>query len=220
MEEISDDEGSSTIGGGLYSERFWGKKANHGLNYDLGYKTFAFLYEIPEVEARFIVDRYHTAYPGIRQYHNWIRAQLSKDRTLTNAYGRRRLFLDRWGDELFKEAYSFIPQSTVADKLNRDGLIFCYENQSWSRPIQLLNQVHDSLVFQINYKDFTYMQMAEALLRLRDSLQSPIDWRGTQFSIPADLEVGFSLDKKSLRKVHKDEFSDAPRLARWLSSIR
>jgi uracil-DNA glycosylase family 4 len=220
MEDISDEEGSSTIGGGLFSERFWGKKANHGLNYDLGYKTFAFYYEIPEAESKFIVDRYHLAYPGIRQYHAWVRTQLSKDRTLTNAFGRKRLFLERWGDELFKESYSFIPQSTVADKLNQDGLAFVYYNQQWFRPIELLNQVHDSLVFQINYKQFTYIQMADCLLRLKASLESPINWRGTQFSIPADFEVGFSLDKKALRKVPKDEFESAGRLAGFLSSIR
>jgi hypothetical protein len=52
--------------------------------------------------------------------------QLSKDRSLINPFGRRRIFMDRWGDELFKEAYSFIPQSTVADKLNRDGLAYIY----------------------------------------------------------------------------------------------
>lgn len=220
IDTISDEPGSSTIGGGRFSERFWGKKANHGLNYDLGYKTFAFYYEIPEVEAKYIVDRYHMAYPGIRQYHACVRSQLSKDRTLTNPFGRKRLFLDRWGDELFKEAYSFIPQSTVADKLNRDGLAYVYYNQRLFRCMDLLNQVHDSLVFQMNYKTFSYIEMAEAMIRLKESLERPIVWRGTSFSIPCDFELGFSLNKDNLTKVKKDEFSSAQRLAGVLSNLR
>jgi hypothetical protein len=62
--------------------------------------------------------------------------------------------------------------------------------------------------------------MAQALLLIKESLESPINWRGTSFSIPADFEVGFSLDKKALRKVPKDEFSSVERLARFLSGIR
>jgi DNA polymerase-1 len=51
-DEVSDEDGSCPIAGGAYSQRFWGKKANHGLNYDLGYKTFALYYELPEAEAK------------------------------------------------------------------------------------------------------------------------------------------------------------------------
>ena len=56
-EDVSDEIGSTLIGGGKYSERFFGKKSNHSLNYDLGYKSFAFVLEISESEAKFIVDR-------------------------------------------------------------------------------------------------------------------------------------------------------------------
>ncbi|MBT7188291.1 hypothetical protein HN911_13305, partial [Candidatus Bathyarchaeota archaeon] len=90
-----------------------GKRANHGLNYDLGYRTFAIYYQIPEREAAFIVERYHQIYPGVREWHASIREELSKSRTLRNCFGRKRTFMDRWGHELFKEAYSYIPQSTV-----------------------------------------------------------------------------------------------------------
>jgi uracil-DNA glycosylase family 4 len=212
-EEISDEAGSSTIGGGNFSERFWGKKANHGLNYDLGYKTFAFLYEISESEAKFIVERYHKAYPGVRQYHAWIRHQLSKNRTIENLFGRKRLFLDRWGDELFKSTYSYIPQSTVAEIINRRGLIYIYYNQQLFKPVDLLLQVHDNIIFQMNYKKFSWEEQAKCLILIKNSLEEKLTWRGAEFSIPISLEVGMNLNKKDMVEVGRDEFSSIERLA-------
>jgi DNA polymerase-1 len=194
IDEISDEDGSCVLGGGRFSERFWGKKANHGLNYDLGYKTFALYYEMDEAEAKFIVERYHLAYPGIRQYHKWVVEDLSRDRTLVNCFGRRRLFLDRWGDALFKEAYSFIPQSTTADKINRDGVNFIYYNQDKFHDVELLNQVHDSIVFQIPIS-IGWSKHVAILREIKASLESPIEWAksGITFSIPAEVQAGFNL---------------------------
>lgn len=211
--EVSDEAGSSNIGGGAFSERFWGKKANHGLNYDLGYKTFAFLYEISEADAKFIVERYHKAYPGVRQYHAWIRHQLSKNRTLENLFGRKRLFLERWGDELFKSAYSFIPQSSVAEIINRKGILYIYYNQSLFKPVDLLLQVHDNIYFQMNYKKYSWEEQAKCLMLIKESLESKLTWHGSSFSIPISLEVGINLNKKGMKEVSRDEFSSIERLA-------
>lgn len=202
-DEVKDQDSKGIcceIGGGIYTWRFWGKKANHGLNYDLGYRTFAFYYEIPEREAQFIVEKYHRAYPGVRQYHSWIRDRLSKTRTLTNCLGRSRLFLDRWAEDLFKEAYSFIPQSTIADKMNHHGVLPLYYDQQFSDVI-LLNQVHDSVVFQIPLS-IPLPRHVEILLALRRSLEQPISFDGREFSIPADIE--FALPGGNLGKATKD----------------
>jgi uracil-DNA glycosylase family 4 len=199
-EDISDEEGSSSIGGGLFSERFWGKKSNHSLNYDLGYRAFALVCEIPDNEAKYVVDRYHSVYPGVRQYHAWIRAQLGKNRTITNCLGRKRLFTNRWGDDLNKEAYAFIPQSTVADIINEKGLSFVMDNSRLDK-VEILNQVHDSLVVQISYVEVPLWKHAEALTLIVDSLQTPIQYRGMTFSIPADVAVGITLNKKKMKKI-------------------
>jgi uracil-DNA glycosylase family 4 len=191
MEEISDEDGSCPIGGGQHSERFWGKKANHGLNYDLGYKTFAFYYEIPEADAKFICERYHSAYPGVRRYHAWVREKLSKDRILTNLFGWNRLFLDQWGDELFKVAYSFIPQSSVAAILNRYGIIEPYYH---GVDIEYLNNVHDSIWFQKKVSD-GWKAHARVLLQLKKSLERQLTWGPYSFSIPVDTEIGLNFGK-------------------------
>jgi|6_EtaG_2_1085325.scaffolds.fasta_scaffold00605_18 uracil-DNA glycosylase family 4 len=212
IDEVSDEDNSCPIGGGRYSERFWGKKANHGLNYDLGYKSFALYYEIPEQESKFIVSAYHTAYPGIRQYYEWIQSKLREDRTLINPFGRKRKFMGRWGHDLFKEAYSWVPQSTVADKINRDGVLYIYQNQQWFKHVELLNQVHDSIVFQIPISAGIDSH-AEMLIRIKKSLESPITWRTQTFSIPMDIEMGVDLKNTyeiDVKKVNsKEEMKNA-----------
>lgn len=191
--------------------------SNHSLNYDLGYRAFALVCEIQESESKYIVERYHSVYPGVRQYHAWIRAQLNKDRTITNCLGRKRLFTDRWGDDLFKEAYAFIPQSTVADIINMRGLAYVMDNPKF-RGVEILNQVHDSLVVQISYKEVPVQRHAEAIKLIVDSLQQPITFRGQTFSIPADCVVGVSLDKKKMKGV-KVNGKSVGELARHLSEI-
>jgi DNA polymerase I-like protein with 3'-5' exonuclease and polymerase domains len=103
MDQISSDEDveadpscASSIGGGLFSERFWGKKGNHAFNYGEGYRLFALINEIPESEAKFIRERYLAVYPGVTQYHSWVQEQLRVSRTLTDCFGNNRRFLDRW----------------------------------------------------------------------------------------------------------------------------
>ena len=151
--EISDVDGSSTLGSGEYSERFWGKKANHGLNYDLSYKVFALYYELPETQAKFIVERYHKAYPGVREgFHAYVKKCIRQSRMLINPLGRRTLFLDAMNDQTFKDAYACIPQGTVGDIINERGIEYIYYNQNLFSDIELLQQVHDSVGFQIPYR--------------------------------------------------------------------
>lgn len=124
------------------------KKSNHGLNYDMQYRRFALENEIQEGDASDLVERYHQAYPGIRQWHQKIQEQLQKNRMLTNCFGRQRRFMDGWGPQLFDAAYSFIPQSTTFD-ITRVGMIG-WQNDEKMDKIELLAQTHDSLTFQFN----------------------------------------------------------------------
>lgn len=184
--EISHEEGSAPqFGNGDQSERYWGKKANHAFNYGQGPKAFSKQMLISLGEAKQIYNAYHNAYPGIRKYHNMVKQELQRDRTLTNLFDRRYTFLDRWDYKLFNEAYAFIPQSTIADIINRWGLIPTYENYP---DIILLNQVHDSIVFEIPSK-IPYIKHAEMILEIRDRLSQPVSWNGREFSIPCDLKI-------------------------------
>lgn len=177
-----------------------GKRANHGLNYDLGAESFAMYYQIPRDRAKFIVERYHAVYPGIREGHAMIRDLLSREnRTLVNCLGRHRTFLGRWGHDLFKVAYSYIPQSTVGMKMNTDGVCILYERQDLFAPVELLNTVHDSILYQVPLS-IGLERIIDVIRALKGFLEAPLYWRGRAFSIPTDTELGFSNNKSKMLK--------------------
>jgi hypothetical protein len=193
------------------SMRQSGKKSNHGLNYDLGANGFAATYGMSIAEARRCYDLYHRAYPSLKVWHSSIRNKLSVDRTLENLFGRKRRFLNRWCDDLFKAAYSYIPQSTVAQLLN-GGLIDIYENQDYEqalRDLDILSQVHDSMLAQ--YPVGKVDQFAEAILRCKDYFDKPMIANGREFSIRTDAKIGF--DAKNLFPINiegtKEELIDS-----------
>lgn len=195
-----------TVESGFFLMRLGGQisitgNSNHGLNYDLGANGFAATYGLELREAKRCCDLYHRAYPAIRIWHSHIRTQLGKDRTLTNLFGRKRRFLDRWGDDLFKAAYAFIPQSTVAQLLNK-GLVDVHERQledsfSYLRQLELLSQVHDSMVWQRSVEDLA--GYAQCLLACKQFIEVPLTANGRVFTIRTDAKVGF--DMKNLEKI-------------------
>ena len=217
------DDIKCPLGGGIYTWRFWGKKANHGLNYDLGPNTFAEYYEIDYSESRFIVDRYHQVYPGVRQsFQQQIRDSLSRTRTVTNPMGRKILFLDRWGDQLFKDAYASFPQSTIADMINEYGLAYIYNNQDLFGPVELLLQVHDSIMFQIP-RSVPLIDHARMLLKIKYKLETPIRWKAQEFVIPVDIQVSTTNMAKGkgggLHDLPSNSYTDAETLAQKIAEI-
>lgn len=191
------------IGDGKHTWRDWGKKANHGLNYDLGYVTFSLYNEIPERDGKLIVDIYHRAYPGVRGgYHTYVKQCINKDRTITNLMGRKTLFTDRLDDGLYKDAYSCIPQGTVGDVVDLRGVNFIYYNTSpLFTYVELLIQVHDQVGFQIPtpYHPTTpipWNQHSIILKEIKRSLETPLHTHyGLSFVIPVDTHMGVTLNK-------------------------
>lgn len=210
LDQISDEEESSDLGDGSHSERFWGKKANHGLNYDLGFKTFALYYEMPESEARWIIDAYHKAYPGVRKgFHTLVQAMLRKNRTIENLFGRKRLFLDKWGNELFKQAYAQIPQSTIADLIDDRGLNYIYYNQQLFKHVRLMAQIHDSIVYSVPL-ELPWEKHAEIALLIKRSLEQPLSFRGRDFVLPADISIGLNMFKKDMKEFKSRKVPNDP----------
>jgi DNA polymerase I-like protein with 3'-5' exonuclease and polymerase domains len=210
-DQISAEDGSSTLGDGRQSERFWGKKGNHATNYDVGFKTFALKNELDEVNAKQVLEKIHRGYPQIRQgYHIIIQEMLMRDRFVTNLFGRRRLFLGPIMPTItvprsaclttYREAYAQLPQSTTADKINEHGVEFIYYNQQWFRPIELLTQIHDSIVFQIPLS-IPWIEHAEMLLRIKKSLEQPLFWHEREVPTPCDLSIGLNMCKEKMKEI-------------------
>ena len=182
-DEVSDEKGSSEFGDGSKSQRFWGKCCNHSLNYGLGPGNFAIRYEITLKEAKRLIALYHASYPEVQQrYQHMIRDMLNTNRTVTTPWGRTRRFAGRWpSDTLAREAYNHFAQSTVADTMNR---VIVYIYRTYGPEVQLLNQVHDSVVLQIR-KDLGYDRIVEILTDVCQRLEEPIPWKNP-FIIPAE----------------------------------
>ncbi|MGI9489152.1 MAG: DNA polymerase [Geminicoccaceae bacterium] len=168
------------------------KKANHGLNYDEGYRTFALMNEIEEGEAKRIRESYlYIAYPGIPRWHEATRRQLKENnRTLHNLMGRKVRLLNAWGGDLFRQAYAFVPQSTVFD-VTREGL-FALAEDPQLRPMQGLAQVHDSILVQVpitaGWREIAEMSVLFGLRHMCPELEVS----GRRFVIGTDLKVGLN----------------------------
>src|SRR6056297_2882497 len=185
------------LGNGEHTWRGWGKRANHGFNYDLGYRKFAIYYELQETQARLIVEGYHNKYPEIRSvFHNYVRSCLRTSRVIPNLLDRKRHFYDALEDETFKQAYSYIPQSTVGDIITQWGFEPIYYDQTgFFTPVELQNQVHDSMGFQLPL-NIGWYRIAEINMAIKQNLEQPLTSpHGTQFTIPADFCMGTTLNK-------------------------
>ena len=175
-----------------------GKAGNHGLNYGLGPINFALHYGLTNQRGKWIHTRYHDVYPGIEDWHAAIRDELSKsNRTLTNCFGRKRTFLDKWGTDLFEKAYNFKPQSAIARIINRFGVCHLYYRQDLYDNVVFINQVHDSIWYEVPITDGMESIVA-TILSVKASLETPIQIRNHEFSIPVDTQIGFSVSKDAM----------------------
>jgi hypothetical protein len=113
--------------------------------------------------------------------------------------------------DTYRQAYAHLAQSTCADKINEQGLEFIYYNQSIFKPIELLAQVHDSIVFQIPLS-LPWIEHAKMLLLIKGSLETPLEWHGTEIKTPCDLAVGLNMNKNSMKELKSKNIPITPEL--------
>lgn len=185
------------------SLRQCGKKSNHGLNYDESAWGFSAINEMELAEAKRIVQMYHDIYPGIRIWYEDVKKQLQADRTLINCFGRAVHFMGAWGDDLWKSAYSMIPQSTVVDSVNKGMLRIYSDNRicgSRGMNVDLLAQVHDSVLLQVPIRAIMERHNFEWLReKVRDYMGSELCYSNRTFQIASDYKFGLnwgSFDKE------------------------
>jgi len=180
------------LGDGSKTWRDWGKRANHGLNYDLGFKQFALYYEIPEKQAKGLIDGYHTLYPGVRQnFHSYVKYSILKSGYTKTLMGRKIYFFSNPTDETFKAGYASIPQGTCGDMINKHGVLYVYETYPEA---DLLMQVHDDITFQLPL-NIGFEKIAEIILKIKQEMESPLYFQGSELIVPVDTVVTPSLSK-------------------------
>jgi DNA polymerase I-like protein with 3'-5' exonuclease and polymerase domains len=107
-------------------------------------------------------------HPGIREWHRRTEREIYSSRSVRNQFGYRIVYFDRI-DSLLSQAVAWRPQSTVAEVCFR-GALQLRANVPW---VELLLQVHDSIVFQIPIHRWGE---ANTLDTLRRHLEVPVPY--------------------------------------------
>lgn len=171
-------------------ERQLAKKIVHASNYGMGARRFKEVcweelnLELDENTAKRYQRMYFNQFPKIELWHRNVQAQLYKNRTLTTPYGRKRTFWGFLGEDMFKEAYSYVPQSTVSDHLNC-SLLDLYEYLRSNNAGHIVMQVHDSLMVQCPIG-----REQEMMERMRYFMDRPVVIGGKECRIPVDFKIG------------------------------
>lgn len=169
------------------------KKLGHGSNYLGTPPTMAKHAKVPRGEVEEFQRNYFRSLPCIPAYHEFVRDEIKEYACLTTLFGRRRYFFGRASDaSTLREAVAFCPQSMTAEEINM-GMLDVWR---WNR-VQLLCQVHDSILFQFPEEEED--EIIPAVLRM---LRIPLNLaKGRQFFVPAEAKTGWNwgdYDSKNL----------------------
>jgi len=151
------------------------KAAVHATNYGAAARTVAISQGWTIDRAARFQHEWFRLHPAIREWQERIRRDLMRPtHSVTNAFGYRRIYFDRV-DGILPEALAWSPQSTVAEVCFR-GAIQLSERFPW---VEMLLQVHDSLVFQVPNRYASAPEALAAALRVPIPYDDPlvIQWK-------------------------------------------
>lgn len=168
-------------------QRTAGKTVRHATNYSAGPQVLANRLGIKLGDAKQLIELYHRANPQLRIWYSQVQQELKRSRVLTNLLGRKHKFLDRWGDSLFRSAYSYIPQSTVGDLLNTALLRLYNKLPSLSFDITILLQLHDAIYTMVEEQ-----YVMDTVKIMRECMLIPLYYANEEFMIDVDFKVGDS----------------------------
>jgi len=189
-------------------ERFTGKTLRHAGHLGMGKgraaitvntdcRKYKINYSITEQQADKFLKIFHQRQPKIKlNFHNSVIKCLEKDRTLSAPVpygidapkGGTRTFFERWDEDLFRQAYSYIPQRTVSENIKAAALRI-HANHKW---IRILSESHDALLTSVPIQ-----RKYEAAIILRTELERPIDFstcsiKRDKLVIPCEIEEGMN----------------------------
>ncbi len=187
--------------GDCFKLRYVGKRVNHASSYRMKRYTCAESINAEAEDTGITVtvgeagkaqEAWHRKYFMVRS--NWwpeIERQIGSDRTMRTPYGRVHTFHGFLGDELYKAATAYVPQSTSVDYLNRGFLKVFHRFQkpeAWG--LKILAQVHDSILvkYRVGFRD-------EAIQSIVETMHSSLTIKDRTFSIPVEPQYGQSWGK-------------------------
>lgn len=165
-------------------ERKLAKVFCHAANYGAYPKRLAHALGITVQTAEWIYNRWFKLHPGIRQWHNRVRADLYTKHLVRNPFGFERYYFER-PDQVLNEALAWVPQSSVGVIINTAWYQIDPVEKTPENPgvpgVEVLMQVHDSLTMQCPSK-----QVVELLPKIEEKSLIPVP-----YDDPLIVPVGF-----------------------------
>lgn len=153
-----------------YKARQQNKVAVHLTNYGGTARTLAVSQGWTVHDADHFQRKWFSLHPGIKnRFHGRVESALQSNRTIRNKYGFRRVFFDR-PDACFAEALAWIPQSTVAITT----YLGAFALKEAFPQVEILLQVHDSLVFQFPTQGCPKLREILSALRVVTPYDDPL----------------------------------------------
>lgn len=177
--------------------RFIGKSGRNGGDYDMhkrrlmqtintDARKYGIDVSVSEWRAGQILDIFHRKSPNIRGvFHREVVEFLANnEKKLTNPFGRVRQFMGRWDADTWREAYAYLPQSTIADKIGTALIELCKTD------LDILLEAHDAFLYQCRPDE-----VQDRSKEVKKELEKGIDFSGCSLSrgvlyIPAEFEIG------------------------------
>lgn len=166
------------------SYRDLAKRLGHGTNYLGTPPTMAKHTKVAVSLIESFQQRYFKGFPAIKAWHQEVARMVRDDSSIISLLGRRRFFFGRPNEaKTLREAVAHEPQSLTADEINFGILRLWRANR-----VQLLIQVHDSILFQYREEEED-----EIIPWALEELKTHIELRGgRKFVVPTEAKVGWN----------------------------
>lgn len=166
------------------TRRFIAKRCRHGLNYRMGPERLSAVTGLDRQEAYAAYTAYHRTTPELRRWWGDLEKEARDKKMLFNAYGRRLILLERFGEDALESVVAFKPQSTIGDKVCR-VIRQCEQDVRWPRDARIALNVHDALIALAPITN--WKRVAQLMVHYAEE---PVILNGESLIIPA--EIGLS----------------------------
>lgn len=156
------------------------KAINFGILYGLSAFGLSYSSGLAWTDAKSFIDKYFTAYPGVKKYIDNLKISVKKDGFIKNEIGRGKKFTDI-NSSIFavraaaeRAAINFPIQSLAADVI-KIAMLNISKELAGKGDIAMLLQVHDELVFEVEEKKVgVYAKILKGLMEKAIKLSVPI----------------------------------------------
>jgi uracil-DNA glycosylase family 4 len=182
------------------------KKTRHAANYAMGKHQFMlnnakYGLFISEWKCGELLKAFHASNPQIKEvFHVEIQKALAENNCiLYSPQYRKRQFFNKWGDELFKEAYSYIPQATVSDQVK-------------FAMFRIKSILKDDIMFQLESHDSFCAMIRDNIIKdaamiIKKELEQPISFKKCTLSRDYELIIPCEM-KTGKRWIESNEYKD------------